>query len=71
MPPVALLGQLNEIDLAIDALRARAAEIAEALKEPAVLQAARTAAKAADAELAGARRSNRSASQRSRRPPPS
>ena len=52
MPPVALLGQLNEIDLAIDALRARAAEIAEALKEPAVLQAARTAAKAADAELA-------------------
>ena len=29
MPPVALLGQLNEIDLAIDALRARASEIAE------------------------------------------
>ena len=52
MPPVALLGQLNEIDLAIDALRARAAEIAEALKEPAALQAARTAAAAADAELA-------------------
>ncbi len=55
MPPVALLGQLNEIDLAIDALRARAAEIAEALKEPATLQAARAAAKAADAELARCR----------------
>jgi predicted nucleic acid-binding Zn-ribbon protein len=55
MPPVALLGQLNEIDLAIDALRARASEIAEALKEPATLQAARAAAKAADAELARCR----------------
>jgi predicted nucleic acid-binding Zn-ribbon protein len=52
MPPVALLGQLNEIDLAIDALRARAAEIAEALKEPAALQAARTTVAAADTELA-------------------
>jgi len=51
MPLVALLGQLNEIDLAIDALRGRAAEIAEALKEPATLQAARSAAAAADAEL--------------------
>ena len=55
MPAVALLGQLNEIDLAIDALRARASEIAEALKEPAALQAARTAAAAADAELARCR----------------
>ena len=52
MPAVALLGQLNEIDLAIDALRARASEIAEALKEPAALQAARSTATAADAELA-------------------
>ena len=41
MPPVALLGQLNEIDLAIDTLRARAAEIAEALRSTAVLQTAR------------------------------
>jgi hypothetical protein len=52
MLPVTLLGQLNEIDLAIDALRARSAEIAEALKEPAALQAARTAAAAAESELA-------------------
>jgi uncharacterized protein len=51
MPPVALLGQLNEIDLAIDALRARAAEITEAFREPAALQAARAAATAADTEL--------------------
>jgi predicted nucleic acid-binding Zn-ribbon protein len=55
MPPVALLGQLNEIDLAIDALRARAAEITEALKEPVALQAARTAAATANAELARCR----------------
>lgn len=51
MPAVALLGQLNEIDLTIDALRVRASEIAEALKESTALQAARGAAAAADAEL--------------------
>jgi predicted nucleic acid-binding Zn-ribbon protein len=52
MRPVVLLAQINEIDLGIDALRARAAEVAEALKEPAALQAARAAAIAAEAELA-------------------
>ncbi len=52
MQPIALLAHLNDIDLAIDALRARAGEVAEALKEPAALREARAAASAADAELA-------------------
>lgn len=50
MRPIILLGQLNEIDLAVDALRARAAQIAEALQEPAALQAARAVAAEAEAE---------------------
>ncbi|MDQ1301687.1 MAG: putative zinc ribbon domain protein, partial [Chloroflexota bacterium] len=52
MRPVILLAQLNEIDLTIDALRARASEVAEALKEPAALVAARSRATGAAAELA-------------------
>ena len=50
MRPVILLGLLNEIDLVVDALRARSAEITEALQEPAALQAARAAAGEAEAE---------------------
>lgn len=59
MRPIVLLGQLNEIDLAMDAVRARMAEIAEALKEPPALSAARAAARAAEAELADSRRTQR------------
>lgn len=55
MRSVLLLAQLNEIDLAIDALRARASEVAEALQEPAALIAARGRAAAAEAELARCR----------------
>jgi len=55
MRPVVLLAQLNEIDLAIDALRAKTTEVAEALKEPAELVAARNRAAAAEAELARCR----------------
>lgn len=58
MHPVVLLAQLNEIDLTIDALRARAAEVAEALKEPAALIEARARAAAAEAELARCRRAH-------------
>lgn len=56
MRPVLLLGKLNEIDLAIDGIRARMSEIAEALKEPPALAAARAAAAAAEAALADGRR---------------
>ena len=59
MRPIVLLGQLNEIDLAMDAVRARMAEIAEALKEPSALSAARAAARAAETELTGFRRTQR------------
>ncbi len=52
---IALLGQLNDIDLAVDALRARAGEAVEALKEPAALREARAAVADADAELARCR----------------
>ena len=52
MRPVVMLARLSEIDLAIDADRARLAEIAAALKEPAELAAARGALAAAEAELA-------------------
>lgn len=55
MRPVLLLAQLNEIDLTLDALRARAGEVAEALKEPAELIGARDRAAAAAAELARCR----------------
>jgi hypothetical protein len=52
MRPVMMLARLSEIDLAIDSGRARLAEIAAALKEPAELAAARGALAAAEAELA-------------------
>ena len=49
---VLLLARLNELDLAVDALRARVAEVSEALKEPAALRAARRALAQSEAELA-------------------
>jgi predicted nucleic acid-binding Zn-ribbon protein len=52
MRPVILLAQLNDLDLVIDALRARAMVVAEALKEPATLRTARAAVAEADKELA-------------------
>ncbi len=52
MRPIYLLAQLNEVDLAIDALRARTGEIAAALQEPTALRAARDRLAAAAAELA-------------------
>jgi predicted nucleic acid-binding Zn-ribbon protein len=55
MRPVALLAQLNEADLALDAVKVRLSEIAEALKEPAALQATRRALAEAEAELARCR----------------
>lgn len=53
--PVYLLARLNEADLALDAAKARLAEIAVALREPAELTAAREACAAAEAELARCR----------------
>jgi hypothetical protein len=50
-----LLARLNEIDLAVDALRARLAEIAEALREPAALNAARHSLALAESDLAHCR----------------
>jgi predicted nucleic acid-binding Zn-ribbon protein len=55
MRPVELLARLNEMDLAVDVLEARRAEIAAALREPAALQAARRALAAAEAEVARCR----------------
>lgn len=53
--PVFLLAQLNEADLVLDAVKARLAEIAAALREPAELVSARQAHAAAEAELARCR----------------
>lgn len=50
MRPVVLLARLNEIDLVVDAHKARLAEIADALREPAALTGARRAASEAEAE---------------------
>jgi len=52
MRSVLLLARLNELDLAVDALRARLAEVSETLKEPAALRAARRTLAQAEAELA-------------------
>ena len=41
MRSVALLARLNDQDLVVDSLKARLGEIAEALREPAALTAAR------------------------------
>jgi predicted nucleic acid-binding Zn-ribbon protein len=51
MRSVLLLAWVNEIDLAVDALRVRMGEIAEALKEPVELQRVREACAGAEAEL--------------------
>lgn len=51
MRPVMLLARLNEIDLIVDTHKARLVEIADALREPAALVAARRAVAEADAEL--------------------
>lgn len=50
--PILLLARLNEADLALDATKTRLAEIAEALREPAALVAARTSLAAAEKEVA-------------------
>ncbi len=56
---IAQLAHLNEIDLAVDALKARLHEIAEGLREPAALVAARQAAADAEAALHHARAAQR------------
>lgn len=56
---IAQLARLNEIDLAIDALKTRLHEIAEELREPATLAAARTAMAEATAVLHQARTAQR------------
>lgn len=50
MRPVVLLARLNEIDLVVDAHKARLIEIADALREPAALAAARRAVAEAESE---------------------
>jgi uncharacterized protein len=52
MRPAVLLAELNEIDLLVDGIHARLAQIAEALREPAAVRAARATLAAADADLA-------------------
>lgn len=49
--PMLLLARLNDTDLAVDATKARLAEIARALREPAALAATRQDLAAAEAEL--------------------
>lgn len=56
---VAMLARLNEIDLAVDATKARMHEIAELVKEPPALVTARQVAAAAQQELARATESQR------------
>jgi predicted nucleic acid-binding Zn-ribbon protein len=55
MRAIVLLAQLNEIDLAVDAHKARLAEIAEAAREPAALVAARRNLARAATDLAHCR----------------
>jgi hypothetical protein len=52
MRPVVLLAELNEIDLAVDGITTRLAQIQSALREPTELRAARAALAEAEAELA-------------------
>ncbi len=52
MRSVVLLAHLNEIDLAVDAHKARLAEIAEALREPVALVEARRGLARAESDLA-------------------
>jgi uncharacterized protein len=55
MRPVARLSELNDIDLVVDSIKARLAEIAERLKEPAALRSARTSLASVEAEVAAVR----------------
>ncbi len=55
MRSVVLLAQLNELDLAVDAQKARLAEIAEAVREPAALVEARRGLARAESDLAHCR----------------
>ena len=55
MRSVVLLAQLNEIDLTVDAHKARLAEIAEAAREPAALIEARRGLARAESDLAHCR----------------
>jgi hypothetical protein len=55
MRAVMLLARLNEIDLTVDAHKARLAEIAEALREPAALAEARRGLARAESDLAHCR----------------
>ncbi len=50
--PILLLARLNDTDLAVDATKARLAEIAEALREPQALVEARAALAKAEQEVA-------------------
>lgn len=54
--PILLLARLNAADLAVDATKARLVEIADALREPAALVAARQAAAASESEATRLRR---------------
>ena len=56
MRPVMLLAQLNEIDLAVDASKARLAEIMQESREPDALAQTRAALAAAQAEQARCRK---------------
>ena len=55
MRAVVLLAQLNEVDLAVDAHKARLAEMAEAAREPAALVEARRSLARAESDLAHCR----------------
>ncbi len=52
MRPVARLTELNKVDQVVDLLKARLADIAEGLREPAALRSARAALAEAEAEVA-------------------
>jgi uncharacterized protein len=52
MRPVVMLARLNDIDLTVDSLRTRLAEVASALKEPPALEQARRSLAEGEAELA-------------------
>jgi predicted nucleic acid-binding Zn-ribbon protein len=56
MRPVMLLAQLNEIDLSVDALKARLTEIAQEAREPETLVQTRAALATAQAEQARCRK---------------
>ena len=55
MPSIAELAYLNEIDLVVDGLKARQAQINQALREPETVTAARAALAAAETALQAAR----------------